>query len=270
MKTFLAVTVAALALAAPALAAYPGTYGMQNAQGVAAPDGKLTFRAAKSAEGTRLVAVRPGTGTVVRGATIPGQFGIPTMITTHGKTLGMFRDGHAFVLQSVGIEPTSSFRIVSTRTLAVLDRIALKGSWEFDALSPDGSTLYLIQHATLDDFQHYVVRAFDLRTHTLLPGRIADKTQKSWTMEGYPDTRVVTASGRWVYTLYTNPGGFPFVHALDTVAGVAHCVGFAWTGDQGPLSRFSLRLAGDRLLLLRPGGKVYRAIDRTTWAVSLR
>ena len=52
-----------------------------------------------------------------------------------------------------------------------------------------------------------------------MPGRIADKTQKGWVMQGWPTARATTADGRWVYTLYSNPGGYPFVHALDTVRG---------------------------------------------------
>ena len=46
-------------------------------------------------------------------------------------------------------------------------------------------------------------------------------------MDGYPLTRVTSADGRWVYTLYQNGGvgGYPFIHALDTVRGVAHCIG---------------------------------------------
>ena len=50
-------------------------------------------------------------------------------------------------------------------------------------------------------------------------------------MDGYPLTRVTSADGRWVYTLYQNGGvgGYPFVHALDTVRGVAHCIGVPLT-----------------------------------------
>ena len=61
-----------------------------------------------------------------------------------------------------------------------------------------------------------------LRANRLLPGRIADRTQRSWVMQGSAVTRTTSEDGRWVYTLYTNPGGYPFVHALDTVRGVAH------------------------------------------------
>jgi hypothetical protein len=127
--------------------------------------------------------------------------------------------------------------------------------------------LYVIQHTSSEDLQHYVVRAYDLPSHALRPGRIADKTQKSWVMQGWPAARAQTADGRWVYTLYVNPGGFPFVHALDTVNGVAHCVGFSFKGDQGRLSDFRLGIKGNTLLVRQRDLRVYRAIDRTTWAV---
>jgi hypothetical protein len=60
------------------------------------------------------------------------------------------------------------------------------------------------------------------------------------------------------------------VHALDTVRGVAHCVGFAWQGNQDELLGYRLRVEGNRLLVLRPAGSVYRSIDRTSWKVSLK
>ncbi len=101
--------------------------------------------------------------------------------------------------------------------LGIRDQIVLKGTFAFDALSPDGSKLYLIEHKSVQDMQHYIVRAYDLNAHALVPGRIADKTQKSWVMQGWAVSRVSTTDGRWAYTLYANPGGFPFVHALDTV-----------------------------------------------------
>lgn len=246
---------ASLALVTPARAAYPGTYGLQDGP----PLGKLHV---SNAAGE--TALRVGD----RQRTIPGAYGIPTLITTN-TPLGLFRNGSRAVLQSTGIGRRTSFAVVELRDLAVAQTIALPGSWAFDALSPDGRFLFLIQH-TSADLQHYVVRAYDLRARRLLPGRIADKTQASWTMQGWPQSRVVTANGRWVYTLYANPGGFPFVHALDTVRRVAHCVGIAWSGAQDALLGYRLRLQGNRLLVERPGGAVYRSIDRTTWAVALK
>lgn len=249
----------ALAVCGAAYGAYPGTYGLQD--GPALHWGSLQIRASNAAGDT---AVTAGAKSV----TVNGSYGIPTMITTN-TPLGLFHDGSRFVLQSTGIASHSSFVVLRTDDLQVAQTITLPGSFAFDALSPDGRTLYLIEHRS-SDFEHYVVRAYDLDGQALLPGRIADKAQSSWLMRGYPAARATTSSGRWVYTLYSNPGGSPFVHALDTVKGVAHCVGFAWQGDQNQLLRYRLAIVGNRLLLRRPSGALYRAIDRTTWAVRTR
>ena len=103
--------------------------------------------------------------------------------------------------------------------MRVREQFTLKGNYSFDALSPDASKLYLIQRVDANNYSRYIVRAYDLSTHTLLPGRIADRTQKSWVMQGDAMTRTTSPDGRWVYTLYMNPGGTPFIHALDTVQG---------------------------------------------------
>jgi len=258
--------VAALAVAAPALAAYPGTYAQQD--GVGLVHGSVQFDASKLGFDTRLRAVNAHTYETLRETRIDGAFGIATLIPANDK-LGLFRDGTRFVLQSVANQSRTSFVVVRSADLKVLQRIDLPGSYAFDALAPNGSRLYLIQHTT-KDFGHYVVRAYDLRARKLLPGRIADKAQSSWVMQGYPVSRVETADGRWVYTLYANPAGFPFVHALDTMKGVAHCVGIAWTGSQDELTSYRLRVAGNRLLVLRGSGATYRSIDRTNWSVRLR
>jgi hypothetical protein len=246
------VAAAALALASTAYAAYPGTYAQLGSLGA--------IGVTTSGNDT---SVSRGASSVV----VHGQYGIPTMITA-GTQLGLSHDRSLLVLQSMN-QAHTSFVVLRTRDLSVLQRISLQGSFAFDALSPNARTLYLIEHRSAD-LQHYVVRAYDLATHALRPGRIADKAQKSWVMRGWPTSRVATFDGRWVYTLYTNPGGYPFVHALDTVRGVAHCVGIAWEGSQNPLYHYRLGVNGSRLLVMRGDGSVYRTINRTTWAVSLR
>jgi hypothetical protein len=246
------VAAAALALASAAYGAYPGTYAQLGSLGAI---GVTTTGADTS--------VSRGASSVV----VHGEYGIPTLITT-GTQLGLSHDRSLLVLQSMS-QKHSSFVVLRTRDLRVTQTISLQGSFAFDALSPDARTLYLIEHRSAD-LQHYVVRAYDLATHALRPGRIADKTQKSWVMQGWPASRVATFDGRWVYTLYTNPGGFPFIHALDTMRGVAHCVGIGWEGDQNPLYHYRLGINGSKLLVMRGDGSVYRTINRTTWAVSLR
>ena len=55
------------------------------------------------------------------------------------------------------------FAVLSTKTLRKSRTIALRGSWAYDAISPDGSVLYLIQYTELGRSISYRVRAYDLR-----------------------------------------------------------------------------------------------------------
>jgi hypothetical protein len=258
----------ALAGAPSALAAFPAPLATQGGSGLPSLDGSLRFVATKAGTDTVVSAIRASGGATVMEQTVPGAYGVPT-ITQSGLTAGLFHDGSALVLQNVGIEKTSSFVILDAQDLAMRDTITLKGTFGFDALSPDSSKLYLIQRTSTQDVQHYVVRAYDLSTHTLLPGRVADKTQKDWLMQGWAVSRVTTADGRWAYTLYANPGGYPFIHALDTVNAVAHCVGLPWkAADQNPVWSFTLALKGKSLAVKRQDGRTWRLVNRTSWRVS--
>jgi hypothetical protein len=73
-----------------------------------------------------------------------------------------------------------------------------------------------------------------------------------------------------VYTLYQNPGGFPFVHALDTVRGVAHCIGLPWRGNQNGFynMRVSLR-NGDRTLAVHwLSGRRWLVVNTHSWRIA--
>ncbi|MHB8470931.1 MAG: hypothetical protein ACYDCH_14425 [Gaiellaceae bacterium] len=259
--------VALCALAAVPAAAGPAPFAAQGGAGVVSRDGAIRFLALPAGTATLLEAVDAGSGTVRHQRSIPGTFGVP-ILTYNGFGEGLSFDGKTLVVQTMTIAGPTSFRLVDTRTLRTTQTIALKGAFSFDALSPDASRLYLVQRVSRLNIFRYVVRAYDLRSHRLLPGRIADKAQASWVMQGFPATRVTSADGRWVYTLYTNPGGTPFVHALDTVQGVAHCIGLPWsTTDQSPLAGATLSLDG-RTLVARLESKPWLRVDTTTWRIS--
>jgi hypothetical protein len=243
-----------------------------SSEAVVAPGGKIRYL---SLENGRSTTVNAGhlNGVILRWRDIRGRWGIPG-VTIDGAPGGLSGDGRTLVLvrPQTGPVPTRSvFLVVRTSDLAPLQRVVLRGTFEFDALSPDGSRLYLIERVSQRNLSRYVVRAYDLARRRLLPGRIADRTQRGWVMAGYPVARATSADGRWVYTLYARPGGTPFVHALDAVRGVAHCVGIPWNvANQNAV--FTMRLSvrdGGRMLTLRwPSGREYLAIARGTWRIS--
>jgi hypothetical protein len=122
-------------------------------------------------------------------------------------------------------------------------RVKLPGAFSFDAISPDGSRIYLIQnfygrHARLT---RYEVRALDAASGRLLPGPIVDPEEPDERMQGSPVTRAGSPDGRWAYTLYAGSEE-PFLHALDTVRGRAVCVDLPQLEDLREPFQLRLRL----------------------------
>jgi hypothetical protein len=277
-RRFVPVLVAILALTLAAAAAADGggpspgvTVGWD---GLLSADGKLRYVAIPGNSETTLVATRTSDGRVAGWTAVAGAFGIP-LIGQDGTTAGLSLDGRTLVLgDAVSGQPLrtlSHFVLLDPKKLGLAPRqIVLPGDFTFDALSPSGKRLYFIQHVSKRNLTRYVVRAYDLDQARLLPGRIADRTQKGWVMQGYAMTRATSADGRWAYTLYQNPGGYPFVHALDTMRGVAHCIGVPFTTDQSVLynMRLALRDGGRSLALHWKSGRPYMAIDTQTWRIS--
>jgi hypothetical protein len=268
MKTFALLIALAAFAAAPAASAAggPPQYAMQGGAGVSTLDGKMHFVAIPAGE-TTLIESIASDGSVWNFPSFKGSWGIPMI--TYRDPAGLSRDGRTLVVQTLVAGSPTSFLVLNTRTMRVREQFTLKGNYSFDALSPDASTLYLIQRVDAKNYSRYVVRAYDLKTHILLPGRIADRTQKGWVMQGDAMARTTTLDGRWVYTLYMNQGGTPFIHALDTVKGVAHCIGIPWaSANQGGLGNVVLTLHGKRLAVHWRSGRHWLNVDTATWRLT--
>jgi hypothetical protein len=224
-----------------------------------AADGRLHYVTLYDGRGgTILERVDVSHGGVFGWNRFKGSWGIPTLAAGVQTGEGLSWNGRTLVLASTAppYSSPSKFLLVDARRLQVDRTIVLPGSFSFDALSPDASRLYLIEytHGQTGDLSRYIVRGYDLRTNRLLAGRIADRTQRSWAMKGSPLTRTWSGGGRWVYTLYENPGGYPFIHALDTVRGVAHCIRLPWEEDRSQNGLYNLVLG------VRDGGRTL-AVD---------
>lgn len=269
MRSQRTLALAAIATAAAAFAV-PGALGgggapgvLQGSKGVTAPGGTVRYVAFSKGGGTVVAAVLVRGGQVARFRWLRGGHGIP-LVTLDGQAGGLTRDGRTLVLAPVapGITPTSRFALLDTRTLRVRQLVVLRGAFSYDALSPDGRTLYLIE--TLRQGGTYAVRAYDLRARKLLPHPIVEKGEADEPMVGSPVTRATSADGAWVYTLY-RPGHEqpPFVHALDAKRRRAVCVDLPRLGAQ----RMTLRLSrdGKTLSVRGAGGVAMVLIDTTTF-----
>ena len=206
-------------------------------------------------------------GKVARWTNFRGRYGFP-MVAFDGSMGGLTRDGTHLVLASPQGQKSTRFLLLESGTFKVLARARLRGTWSFDALSPDGSTMFLIQYLgqPFAVNQPYAVRALNWDTGRLYPGSIVDRREPDEKMNGMPVTRTGTANG-WAYTLYQRPGKRPFVHALDTVHRRAFCVDLPWRHSDQWISSVKLRVRGGTLEL-RNGGRTIARMDRKTLALS--
>lgn len=224
----LAVAVAALAVAPSAFADGP-IYVTQAGAGVTSQNGAFHYVPIPNGKDATLLVKVYTAGTEVFGSmTLPGMWGTALIGNGGEAGQGLSRDGRTLVLESTTgpLGPSSKFLVLDPTHWKMLKRITLPGSFTFDALSPNASKMYLIQYTASNNLTNYIVREYNLRTNRLLPGKIAaqDEDGEEKGMAGYAITRTTSADGRWVYTLYQKPNGMPFIHALDTVRGVAHCI----------------------------------------------
>jgi hypothetical protein len=216
------------------------------------------------ASNTMLTAVSTRDGDVVRWNYLEGSYGIPA-VAWDWSTGGLARSGRRLILVSPPGKWTR-FLVVHPRTLRVRARVKLRGAWAFDALSPDGSLLYLIQYRGSPRAINasYAVRAYNLNTHRLYSGAIVDRREPDEKMTGQPVTRV--EPGAWAYTLYSRTAKRPFVHALDTAHRRAFCVDLPWRNSGRWINFVRMRVRGGELLLWR-SSKVIARVDRQTLEV---
>lgn len=122
-------------------------------------------------------------------------------------------------------------------------RFSLRGAYSFDAISPDGSLIYLI-HNFFDRQRRgrYEVRVLETATGRLQRRPIVDPEEPDERMQGSPVSRVAGPDGRWAYTLYTGSEE-TFLHALDTVRRRAVCVDLPQFEDLREPFQLRLQLA---------------------------
>jgi hypothetical protein len=262
-RALLATAAAALGCALlPAAAAADGLPAVGvDAKPLSVPGGDVEYMTKSGKRTTRLIeSVRYGG--VLRARRIDGSFSVPA-VAYDGSPSGLSADGKKLVLISPRLRyprRQTSFAIVDARRLEVRRIVRLKGDFSFDAISPDGRTMYLIQYDPRN-FAKYDVRAYDLAKRRLVPGPIVDPSEPDEVMNGTPVTRTTSTDGRWAYTLY-NSAEHPFVHALDTANRTAICIDL--DDLRGTQWGSTLNLTGPTLEVVGRTGRVRATIDTST------
>lgn len=211
---------------------------------VARPDGARTR--------VENLVVQPGFGGETE--TIDGAWRLPT-VGPEPIPVGVSADGRTIVLVEAG-QPSaagmSRFAILGRGVTGPVRVISLKGHFDYDALSPDGRTLYVIEHLDADAGGAYQVRAVDTASGVLQDGVIVDKRNIDERMAGYPLGQLRRDDGS-VFTLYRGLDG-PFIHALNTTDRWALCIDLPATGAASEVA------AGDwGLAQSADGGSIYAA-----------
>jgi hypothetical protein len=209
-------------------------------------------------------------GRIVRSRLLQGMFTIPA-VAYDGSASGLSADGSKLVL----IQPRTSFprartsfAVFDARRLRLLEVLRLRGDFSFDAISPSGDRIYLIQYLSPKDATKYAVRAYDLRAGRLLPEPVVDPHEADEQMRGQPLSRAMSPDGRWAYTLYDGNGKTPFVHALDTSRATARCIDLDALKGNRYLWRLRLTMRGNgKQLAVGDGGETELVVSTKTFAV---
>ena len=239
--------------------------------GVAELAGGGRYLTLPAGEGTVVARVEQDGGRIAASRFLPGAFAVP-VVAYDGTASGLSADGRTLVVIRPRItfpRARTSFAVLGTRRLRVRDEVTLRGDFSFDALSPDGRWLYLIEYLSPTDPSRYAVRVYDLTAGLLEPQPIVDPHEAAEPMRGYPITRATSPDGRLAYTLYDGAGEHPFIHALDTYGPDRGCIDLH--GLMGRTDLYDLRLAvseDSSTVEVRGGSDAVAVVDTRTYEVA--
>jgi YVTN family beta-propeller protein len=207
---------------------------------IASPDGSVYYSLASGSAPT-LEWIDGKTGRTITRLGVPGQFAFadeggpaPTGLSPNGRWLVLVGPSGS----------TSSFAVIDTSLLKVAAVAEVPGAFTYDAISDDGSSLYLTErigeetarNLGLNASYSYRVRVYDVPTAKLSDTLVLDVKLASQTTENNAATRldgimngiyqssVPSRDGRWNFSFYYNPARGPFIHALHLNARNAFCI----------------------------------------------
>jgi YVTN family beta-propeller protein len=200
--------------------------------GVFSPDGLTTFVTSQDGTATTIRAIDLTGGDTIAEQVIEGRFQFAPLVEGPGSVLGgIDTGGRWLVLESQISSGIVSGNLVYDSSFAILPAdlqgepriLPLKGTFHFDGISGDGRWLYLTEPRSVFSSE-YLVRVVDLEKDELLPDAIVDKRAPDERMIGSRHAAVASPDGRWLYSLYLNPGSGGFIHALNLPDRAAFCI----------------------------------------------
>lgn len=269
-RRILLVLAAAAAILLPAtIASGAGPSPGISRGGSGVTSGKLRY-VALPAGGATLVEALDRQSRLVRRRSVTGKWGLP-LVAYDNTVEGLVQSGRTLLLAheiygSDGqLRSPTTFKLLDARTLKSVRDITIPGTFSFDAASPDGRYVYLIEYFSPEDPTLYRVRAYDLRDGKLLARIVADRRSWATGMQGIPISR--TWKDGWAYTLYGG-NARPFIHALNARGLEAVCINLPWGSSPQRIFDYRLRTdRGGRLVVRGPRGRALAVIDRQTFKI---
>jgi len=228
------------------VAFHPGdTNFMSLPAGLVSLDHQRIYTATPHNGQTTVLVTDAKTGKTIRSLTLSGTYSTASYDYTNAV---ISFDGRWLALRQQQSSSTSSqFAFINTLNGQV-ESISLNGPFDLDAISPDGSRLYLLQQIN-DAAGHYYVRLYQVHQHQLYPNVIADKSDiNDPRMIGSGLTRQVASDGSRDYTLYIDTReNIAFVHALPLTGDfyLARCINLPTGKSPALLRYYTLALSAD-------------------------
>jgi hypothetical protein len=178
-----------------------------------------------------------------------------------GSLEGASQDGTRAVVKRLGAGGTI-FTVVSPSEQR--DITVPGAQWGFDALR--GDHLFLIRYLKAGGYQ---VRLVHVGSRRLDAAPLKDP-HESATIWGSPFSRLPSADGRYLFTLYLGQNGGAMIHELDLKAATARCIDLPGTGDYFSATSWAMQLSrdGSTLWAVSPGYGRVVGIDVAKAAVS--
>jgi hypothetical protein len=177
---------------------------------------------------------------------VNGAWALPVPVSG-GATEGLSWNGRVAVMQSTDVASRLiAFRLRDGRPQIV--DLRREGTFGFDALSTNGTKLYLTQYRDATGAAVDRIRLYDLATQKLDPTPVVDKLEGDDSMVGTPVARTWSADGGTVYTVYEG-SAHPFVHTLQTAYAFTFCTDLPARGNPTATGTWTVRLNNRRKLI---------------------
>lgn len=222
--------------------------------GLTSQDHQRLYTATAQHGQTTISMVNTQTGAAIHTFVIPGSYA--TTAQDFSNSVLSF-DGQWLVLRQLGQNANATtLALVDTKAGRLMKTISLHGTYDLDAVSLDGNSIYLLEKLN-DQSGHYYVRLYQVDKNQLYPYPLVDKTIPNDIMTGSALARQMSSDGSTAYTLYIDTvHNIAFVHILPLGTNYygARCIDLPVGKTADLLHYYTLTLSSDQTTLYAANG----------------